>query len=165
MRKSIGQLIQALDKTNEVYREVLELSEKKQDVVIKGDIKELEKITVKEQGLVASIIKLEDIREQILQYVMKDLGIKNVESLDDILPLLTQEEKAGVEGTTRSLKNLITDVQDVNSSNEKLLQQSLEIVQFNMNMMTSAGKDEPNYGKKGKVNYDDDKSNLFDVKV
>jgi len=25
--------------------------------------------------------------------------------------------------------------------------------------------DEPNYGKKGKVNYDDDKSNLFDVKV
>ncbi len=80
----IEKLILALEKDCEIYTEVLRLGEMKKDIIIKGDIDELDKITKREHALIASLMKLEEIRDKIVTEIMKETGLQKVDVIDDI---------------------------------------------------------------------------------
>ncbi len=161
----IDKLILALEKDCEIYAEVLRIGEEKKQIIIDGDIEKLEKITVREQALIASLMKLEQIRDKIVSEIIRQTGLKNVNVIDDILSVVDVNQKSKLEFVKRKLNNLMVDVKDVNDSNGSLLQQSLDLIEFNVNVMTSLGETETNYGGKANINYEKSQRRGFDAKA
>ena len=165
MNALIDKLLMALEKDCEIYEEVIRLGEEKKAIIINGDIEALEQITKREHALIASLMKLEGIRDKIVTEIMSEKGLSNATVIDDVIQVVDQDSQEKLEFIKRKLGNLMTDVKDVNESNGELLQQSLEIVDFNVNLMTSMDDTETNYGGKANINYEKNKRGAFDAKV
>ncbi len=165
MRDLVDKLVMALEKDCEIYDEILRLGEEKKQIIINGDIDKLEKMTKREHALIASLMKLEEIRDKIITQLMKETGLTSVNVLDDIIRIVDLESREKLESTKRRLGNLMKDVKDVNEANGSLIQQSLDMIEFNVNLITSIGDRETNYSGKAGINYDKNKRGAFDAKV
>ncbi len=144
----VDRLLMALEKDCEIYTEILRIGEEKKEVIIKGDIEKLDQITKREHALIASLMKLEEIRDQIVSEIMKQTGLKKVDVIDDLVSVVDDGSKEKLALVKRKLGNLMSDVKDVNESNGTLLQQSLDLIEFNVNVMSTLGETETNYGNK-----------------
>jgi len=158
-------LVMALEKDCEIYAEILRLGEEKKQIIIDGDIEKLEKMTVREHALIASLMKLEEIRDKIVSEIIKQKGLMQVEVIDDVIMAVDDTSKPQLEAVKRKLSNLMSDVKDVNESNGTLIKQSLDLIEFNVNLMASIGETETNYGDQANINYQKSKRSGFDAKA
>ncbi len=159
------QLVMALNKDCEIYEEIYEIAEQKQKVIIDGDIQKLDDITKREQTLIASIMKLEEIRDTLVSQIAKEYQLKKIDTLDDIMKYIPLKYQAPVKDVRRKLSDVMKNVKRLNTENGSLIEQSLDIIEFNMNLMTSLDNKESSYSGKANINYDGGSRNMFDVKV
>ncbi len=163
--EAVERLIMALDKDCEIYEEIYKLSETKQKIIIDGDIQKLEQITKREQTLIASLMKLEEIRDAIVSDIAYTMNIKKVDSLDDIVQYLPLKYQSGLKNVRSRLSEMMKNVKKINIENGSLIEQSLNIIEFNMNLMTRFDDKESSYSGKANIKYDSGTKNMFDVKV
>lgn len=165
MNGMVDRLLMALEKDCEIYAEILRIGEEKKDTIIKGDIEKLDQITKREHALIASLMKLEEIRDKIISEIMRQTGLQKVNVIDDIITVVDDGSKQKIESVKRKLSNLMSDVKDVNESNGALLKQSLDMIEFNVNLMSSIGETETNYGNQANINYQKSSHRGFDAKA
>lgn len=165
MNKSVEQLIIALNKQYEIYQEVLEIEKKKRKIIVDGKIKELDGITSKEQAMILSIAKLENIREAIIKNVIKELNINNVENIAELTKYLDDESKTKIIAIRDKFTEILKMVKNENDLNSKLIEQSLEYIEFNKNLLTTLENQGSTYGSDADEREIKIKSNLFDAKV
>lgn len=135
MKKLIEDLLTVLAKERDIYKEALVLAEEKKDVIVDGKIKELEKMTAREQALVASLVKLENMRGKILEDLVRALQVEHVNSLNDLMVYLDEASKVKIEQVKVELGKTVKDLQDKNELNGKLIEQSLDLVNLNIELM------------------------------
>lgn len=144
MASLIDELIGVLEQENKEYETLMLLSKEKTPVIVKGDLEKLQRITEVEQEFVAKIRNLEKKRID----VMKDIG--NVLSRDpettkitDIIELLAKQptEQKRLSEIHDSLMNTLNNVKRYNDINANLIKESLEIIDFNLNLVTSLYQD------------------------
>ena len=140
MASLMENLISVLQKEGDVYEELLELSMKKTSVIVSGDLEGLQKITDEEQVVVAKINHLDAKREEVTKDIANVLN-KDVTKLKlaDIISMLSQrpvEQKLLAEAHDK-LKNVTGHMARVNEHNRDLIQKSLEMVEFDMNLIQS----------------------------
>ncbi len=164
MRELVGTLILTLEKEEQIYSEVLELSKQKKAVLIDGKMKELEEITKKEQNYVVSLIKVEEAREKTVQQLLKELSVTSVESISDLVTHLDSEERLAVERAKRTLQHTLKFVDIENNFNQKLIQQSLDLLELNLEVLTDYSQSGANYEGSG-TDQGKEKKSIFDVKV
>lgn len=164
MRELVATFILTLEKENQIYNEVLELSKKKKNILIDGKMKELEAITKEEQKYVVSLIKVEEAREKTIQMLLKLLSISSVDSISELMSYLPLDERTEVAKAKRSLQHTIKFVSIENEFNQKLIQQSLELLEINLEVFTDYSQSGSNYKDSGS-DQDKEKKSLFDVKV
>lgn len=152
MASLIEELITTLDKENSEYEKLLELSKKKGAVIVSRDIAALEAITDEEQNIVTDIGILDSKRAEVTKDIANVLN-KDVESLKisvliDLLKKTPREQKMLSEVHDK-LKNTVASVRTLNESNKQLIDQSLEMVEFDLNMIKSMRQapQTNNYGK------------------
>lgn len=164
MKKLVEDLLLILNKERDLYRQALILAEDKKDIIIDGKIKELEALTSKEQALIGTLIKLENMRSQVLDQLIISLQAGHVESLTDLMQFLDEASKVKIEMAKNELSSVVNKLKDKNELNGKLLEQSLDLIEINMELIAGLEADgrydSQAVDKKGKV-----KSNLFDAKV
>lgn len=145
-------LMDVLDKENAEYEKLVELSKEKTPVIVVGDIKKLQEIVDKEQPIVDVISKLEHEREEVL----KDIGIvldKDVTALKlkNIVHLLKgqPQEQHKLALIHDKLSSTVKTMAAINENNKMLLEHSLEMVEFEINLYQSTKKapETANYGK------------------
>lgn len=165
MNKSVEQLMIALTKEHEMYQEVLEIARKKRNVIVEGKIKELDGITGKEQAMILSIGKLENIRESILKNIVKELNVDNIQNISGLAKYLDEETKNEILAIRDKLAETLKMVKEENDLNSKLIEQSLEYIEFNKNILTTLENRGSTYGSDADEKDVNVKSNLFDLKV
>ncbi|MBR5422107.1 MAG: flagellar protein FlgN [Lachnospiraceae bacterium] len=140
MASLMDSIIEVLEAENREYQKLISLSEEKTPVIIKGDLESLNRITTEEEEIVGGIRKLEKQRIQ----TMKDIADVTNRGADELklTDLIVMMEKRPVERerlTTLhdTLKKTMADIKRVNEQNRELLQSSLEMVQFEMNLLQS----------------------------
>lgn len=163
MKKMIEDLLLVLAKERDIYREALTIAEEKKAIIIDGKIKELEKMTAREQALVASLVKLENMRGKILEDLVRSLQVEHVNSLNDLMVYLDEGSKSKIEQVKIELGQTVRDLQDKNELNGKLIEQSLDLVNLNIELMGALeadGRYTPNASDKKSKS-----SSIFDAKV
>lgn len=138
------------------YNKLLELAMKKTPVIVAGDMEQLRKVTDEEQSVADTIIRLDQKREQITKDIANVIN-KDVESLKlsvlvEILKKQPEESKRLADIRDR-LKTVVDSVKMVNDNNKNLIQHSLEMVEFDLNLIKSMRQapETNNYGR-GAVN-------------
>lgn len=152
MASLMENLISLLQEETAMYQQLLELSMKKTPVIVGGDLESLQKITDEEQTIVARINHLDAQREEVTGDIANVLN-KDVANLKlaDIVTMMSQrpQEQKTLAQTHDRLKEVLADVSRVNEQNRELIRSSLELVEFDMNLIHSMRRapETANYNK------------------
>lgn len=139
MASLIDELIDTLEKENAAYQDLLKLSVEKTDIIVKGNVEALHHIVEQEEILITNMVQpLEKKRQECT----KDISIvisRKTETLT--LTRLTElmagqpEVQKKLHSIHERLKDTMQEMKRVNEMNQGLLQESLELVQFDMNLL------------------------------
>ena len=145
-------LIDVLEKESREYENLLALSMKKTPVIVSEDLEQLAKITDEEQIIVSRINHLDHQRNEAVNDIANVLN-KDVEKLKivDLIKMLTArpEEQEKLAIVFDKLQDNVRSVKRINEQNRELIQEALELVQFNMNVLQAMNKapETANYNK------------------
>jgi flagellar biosynthesis/type III secretory pathway chaperone len=136
----IDELISTLEKEYEIYQQLIPIANEKTRVIVKNNLTALQEITDKEQLAVDRIAALERKREDIIVNIKTVINRKS-DSLDlkmliHLMEKQPKEQKA-LSVLHDNLKNTIQRLVNINNRNKSLIQQSLEMIEFNMNFIQS----------------------------
>lgn len=152
MASLIENLISVLEQESAEYEELLGLSKKKTPVIVAGDLQALQQITDEEQTVVNRINHLEHKRTE----VMKDIANvtnKDVNSLKlvNVIQMLDSrpQESGKLSEVHNRLRIVVENMKRVNEQNGELIAHSLEMVEFDMNLLHAmkAAPQTANYNK------------------
>lgn len=164
MTKSVEQLILTLQKESEIYREILEISTKKREAIRGNQIENLEVLAGHEQALVVTLFKLEELREKVLDLILRELKIDHIDNVSQLAQFLLPEERQKVLSAKDELIVLVKNTVDENRFNNRMIEDKLELIEFNIGMLTQMSDDSGKYDKKA-VNDAYERKNIFDARV
>ena len=140
MASLMENLLSILDRENSEYEHLIELSTAKRQIIIDGNIPGLEEITGQEQDITSNIKNLENKRREVINDMAivlskdaKDLTLTNMIAFLNKQP--KQQEK--LREIQERLKGTIEQMVEINQQNEALLQQALEMVEFDLTLFKS----------------------------
>lgn len=131
-------LIEILGQECTEYEGLLEISQKKTPVIIKGDLEELQKITDEEQSLASKVANLERKRSEVYADIANVIN-KDVKTLklNHLITMLENRpaERDALAGVHDRLQSAVRGLQRVNEQNRELLANALEMIEFEMNLV------------------------------
>ncbi|MBQ9444446.1 MAG: flagellar protein FlgN [Lachnospiraceae bacterium] len=140
MASLIEVLIDALTKEESEYVTLLDLSKKKTPIIIAGEIEKLQTVTDEEQSVVDRLIALDikraEAMKDIAEVMNRDVGTLKLSHLIEMLENRPSERDAMIELRDR-LKATVGELKIINDQNRELIRQSLDIVDFNLNLIKS----------------------------
>ena len=152
MASLIEDLIETLEMEIKEYTKLLELSEKKTPIIVKGDMEKLREITDDEQSVADRIVNL-DLKRNV---ITKDIaGVLNTDvetlKLSVLIQVLERRpvEQQQLADVRDRLKTVVDSVKMINDNNRELIKHSLEMVEFDLNLIKSMRQapETNNYGK------------------
>lgn len=161
----INELMEILNKEAAIYDGVLKLSKSKTDTIVAGKVAELEGITRLEQSLILQMGKLEDEREKLIDRLSVHLKIDASEITISSLEKLLQKDQADkLRACHKALDRTIKELSDSNDLNSKLIRNSLDYIDFSVNILSNTSAPGNMYGNSGQES-GSKKRNFFDVKL
>ncbi|MCR5788348.1 MAG: flagellar protein FlgN [Lachnospiraceae bacterium] len=148
------ELIGTLEEECRLYEQLLALSQKKTPVLVSGKIEELTKITDEEQVVVDRISALDNKRESVTKDIAEVLN-KDVSEmkLTKLIEMLAGQpkEQARLSEIHDRLRETAGNVRRINEHNQDLISHSLEMVEFDLNMLQALRQapETANYGRSG----------------
>ncbi len=140
MASLIDELINVLEEECSIYQQLIPISNEKTQVIVKNDLASLQDITSKEQMAIGSINSLERKRDQIMVNIRTVINRKTGEfTLNTLIGLMEKQpkEQRALSTIHDNLKSTIQRLVEINNRNKSLIQQSLEMIEFNMNFIQS----------------------------
>ncbi len=140
MASLMEELISTLSQEKDLYLALLPIAEEKTKAIVANDLDELQRITDKEQMTVDRVTALERKRAEVIKNMGIVLGRKPEElTLTELIKVAEKQPK--VQEDLRELKDAlgksVRRLADLNERNRVLIQQSLEMIEFNMNLLQS----------------------------
>jgi flagellar biosynthesis/type III secretory pathway chaperone len=136
----IDELVETIQKENDIYKELIPIAEEKTRIIIRNDLDALQKITDQEQLTVERINALEKKREDIVTNIgtvlsrnPKELNMKTLIKILEKQPDQQRKLSSIHDELSATLRRLVT----INDRNKELIKQSLEMIEFNMNLIQS----------------------------
>jgi flagellar biosynthesis/type III secretory pathway chaperone len=163
---SAKQLIELLEKHVKLHKGLLDLANKKTEVLKKGDMEALSEMMKEEQKYIAAIKQIEKERILAVEKIISALGHMQTEpTLTTCIELVEEPERSALERLRDNLVAVVTELKNINELNQQLLQQSLQFVNMTLDMIMPQPK-EVNYRKPNMVTSSyEGSSSLFDSKA
>ncbi len=140
MASLMEDFMSVLEQENGEYQRLAELSREKRQIIIDGDIPALEKITNQEQEIASVLKNLENRREEVVKDMSivlskepKELTITNMIAFLNKQP----EEQRKLAELRERLRVTLENMADINQQNEVLLQQAMEMTEFDLTLFRS----------------------------
>ena len=141
MASLMENLVDVLDKECQCYENLLGLSSRKTVIIVKGDLKALADITDEEQCIIGDIQTLEKQRMAAMKDIANVLNM-DVDSLKltDLIQVLEKRpvDQKNLAMQRDKLVSVAGNVRRVNGQNQELLKSSIEMVQFEMNIIQAS---------------------------
>jgi flagellar biosynthesis/type III secretory pathway chaperone len=161
----IEKLVNILEQEEKIYRDLHIISEKKRDLIINGKVPELDSLVRMEQALILNVGNHEDEREKIVEHIAVQLAIKPSEiTLSSISKVAGDFYGQRLKLCQDRLATTINALKNTNDLNSKLIKNSLEYIDFSINLLSSAESDNSKYGNDGQYG-SSKKRTFFDMKL
>ena len=140
MASLMENLLTVLEQENTEYQRLEMLSQKKRQIIIDADISGLEDITGREQEIASTIRNLENKMQEVINDMAivlskdpKDLTVTNMIAFLNKQP----EEQEKLRHIQSRLRETLERMALINQQNELLLQQAMEMVEFDLTLFKS----------------------------
>lgn len=163
MSRLIEELKVVLTKELEEYKQVLELADKKTDILISGSIDKIENITKEEYEIIYRIEKLESDREKIVSDIEKGFNIQEQMDLTTLIGYFNEQEQETLNTIKDELTDILTKLKDKNELNKTLINDSLQYIDLGVNLLTDSSSQGTYKGDTREINTQN--KNLFDIKA
>lgn len=161
----VDKLIEVLDQEARIYDDILKISKDKTNVIIEGKVSELESIVKLEQSLVLCMGKLEDIREQLVEKLSGGLGLNSPEvTVSQIMKHMKNDQAEKLKSCQDRIIDVLGELKNTNDLNSRLIKNSLEYIDFSINLLSAADAANSTYGNTGQVN-NSKKRSFIDMKL
>jgi len=139
---SIAQIVETLQQQLSMYNKLLTLENDKTPLIKSNDIIGLNVLTQKEKLLLEQADKLEQVRNLLTSRYFKEIGFRYRSGIlsDLIKSVSNPEDKEQLSALHHDLTSTLNELKKVNELNQKLIQQSLDFINFSINLMI----DDPN---------------------
>ena len=141
MASLVETLVNVLDREGSLYEKLLGLSSQKTTIIIKGDLKALAEITDEEQCIISDIQAAEKERVTAMTDIANVLNMDvNSLKLTDLIQVLEKRpaDQRNLAVQRDRLVAVADNVRRVNGQNQELLKSSIEMVQFEMNIIQAS---------------------------
>ena len=149
MASLIKNLTDILDEEYKYYKELLEISNQKTEIVIQNKVNDLEPITNKEQRLASNLLKLEKTREELVSDIAIVLNIDkkqlNMTSLIELLKT-AEDDQNKLKQLKKNINEILLQLKEKNNQNKMLIEQSIEYIDFTVNALQSTKFNAKNKG-------------------
>jgi flagellar biosynthesis/type III secretory pathway chaperone len=165
--KEVNAVIDILKKEYGYYVDMLELSKSKKKIIVEGKVAELDKIVKLEQNMIFNIGQLEREREEEVAKLCKALNLDSAQiTISDLTKVLQPKLKKGLEDIQSELQEIFGQLKAVNDVNGKLIEQSIEYIDYSINLFTGSGMETGSlYEDIGKSKGKQNKKTIFDTKA
>ncbi len=164
-RESVNELIKVLGQETELYSEILNITKNKTNTIVEGKVAELENMVKLEQSLLLKMGKLETLREQLLDKISAQIGVKPSElTLSQLYKHLDEQDVEALKKHQNKMTAIVSEVKNSNDLNSKLIKNSLDYINFSINLLTEMNSVNNSYGFDGNSS-NSKKRNIFDVKL
>ncbi len=152
MASLMDDLIQVLENENREYEKLAELSKEKKQVIIDANVPALEQIVDKEQDVASKIQNLDNRRQKVMHDMSVVLNKQEQDfKLDTIIEMLSSQprEQERLQNVKEQLKTTLAEVRKINEQNQTLLNQALDMVEFDLTLFRSmrTAPETANYNK------------------
>lgn len=152
MASLIEELIEVLEQECVIYEDLYSVSDVKTQVIVRGDVGKLQEITESEQNVVDEVLILEKRRQTIIDNIAVVLNQKSkAMTIADVVRLMEGQPQfqKPLSELHQRLRSVVMKLQQVNVQNRELLENALEMTEFNINVLQTAGQapETANYDK------------------
>jgi len=165
--KEVNAVIDILEKEYDCYRDMLELSKSKKKIIVESKVAELDKIVKLEQDMIVNIGQLERKREEETAKLCRSLNLNSARvTISEMASMLLPEQKKRLEDIQDRLGKILAELKAVNDVNGQLIEQSLEYIDYSINLITGAGMETGSlYEDMDRSKSKQSKKNIIDTKV
>lgn len=147
------------------YRKMLELGHAKRDALVGAKVKEIEDITKQEETLIIFVTQSEKVRKSIVEKIAVQYKLPPEEvSLSRFTSLTDAQTAKRLERFDDDFHKVLAEYEQLNKTNNELIQQALSIVNYNINLLTQ-NVAESNYAPNRQGGQTNQNRAIFDRKV
>lgn len=129
MDQCINEMYEILKAEKGIYAEILSLSEKKRDVIIRNDIAELDMIVREEHKMLRMLGEQERRREETLGKIAKVMNADPMTlTASQILEKSSPTTKARFNSIINELSSVLSKQRELNETNKQLIENNLEYI-------------------------------------
>ncbi len=143
MASLIENLIVGLNEEYAVYEQLLEVSMEKTSAIVSNDLERLRTTTDKEQLYVDTVTGLERKRVATMNDIANVLGKRGAElKVTEIVEFLEgqPEFRNPLLEINEKLSKLAKKLRDVNAHNQRLIKESLSMIEYNINLLQNLNR-------------------------
>jgi len=120
-----------------LHESLIDLSYDKVTHIKQGDMDKLAKLLMEERKLVQSLANAEDTRQNLVnEWMVRSGNSDKDQTMTSLLETFsTDEDKEHIEAQLNQLIQLIIELRHVEQLNKELLEQSMQFVQFSLDML------------------------------
>ena len=157
MASIMEELITVMEDEIKEYKDFIPVLQNKTKMILENKVDELQGISLLEQDYLDKINGLEKKREEIIKNIaiLFDKDYKTLNMRKIILMLEKQpKDQFALSKLHDEMKSTVKVILDINEHNKNLIEQSLEMIEFNMNVIKSTwmSPGNNNYDKGANVN-------------
>ncbi|ACL70464.1 hypothetical protein Hore_17150 [Halothermothrix orenii H 168] len=138
-------------KEYELYCQLQDMAERKQEAIVDNNVEKLTEIMHNEQELIDKISDMEEKRRELLAEIAHKQGFEGDKiSFQQLFTLFPEEDKAELKELKEDFLEVLSDLQTTNESNRQLIEDSLKINNFTLQLIRQAAGKNVTYKKPGK---------------
>jgi len=136
----MDRLIELLQMQLALYNELLDIAQQKKAFIVKNDIGSMKLITGRENSIIGKIQKTEqELRELVLKIAKSPSVSTNELTLAELINSINESnEKRQLSSLRKSLRSSMDEVKVLNEQNQKLINQSLEYMDYILNLFRNS---------------------------
>ncbi|MEK8131734.1 flagellar protein FlgN [Paenibacillus filicis] len=141
-------LIQIMNSLNDQHAILLDLAERKKQVLIQNQVNELTGIVNKEAKLIRQIGETDQQRAEAVQQFMIEKGFKPNPrvTVSDLTKIIFDiEDKKQLLEAQKSLLSTIRRLREINTINQDLIKHSLAFIDYSLDLIVGPSEDEAVY--------------------
>lgn len=158
-------LVLLLNQTLQIYQALVQLSQKKREILVKANPQALEQLTKQEEMLIIEAGKLEKLRLPLIKELVAALGLDTEQTaLATLITHADSQTATKLRTISETFTNITDELAQLNAVNEKLIKQSLDFINYNINVLSQTTA-ESTYASKGQTGSGKIGRSLLDTKA